>query len=52
MGLIDAVDTLILGANTYAQAKGYWPTPLGRLSCRDRDARPCRHHPGAQGAER
>jgi dihydrofolate reductase len=25
MGLIDAVDTLILGAKTYAQAKGYWP---------------------------
>lgn len=25
MGLIDSVDTLILGANTYAQAKGYWP---------------------------
>lgn len=25
MGLIDSVDTLILGANTYTQAKGYWP---------------------------
>jgi dihydrofolate reductase len=25
MGFIDAVDTLILGANTYAQSKGYWP---------------------------
>jgi dihydrofolate reductase len=25
MGLIDAVDTMILGANTYAQSKGYWP---------------------------
>lgn len=25
MGLIDAVDTLILGANTYAQTKDYWP---------------------------
>ncbi|GAA2844617.1 dihydrofolate reductase family protein [Nonomuraea rubra] len=25
MGLIDAVDTLILGANTYAQSKDYWP---------------------------
>jgi hypothetical protein len=25
MGLIDSVDTMILGANTYAQAKGYWP---------------------------
>jgi hypothetical protein len=25
MGLIDSVDTLILGANTYAQAKDYWP---------------------------
>ena len=25
MGLIDAVDTLILGANTYAQTAGYWP---------------------------
>jgi dihydrofolate reductase len=25
MGLIDSVDTLILGANTYAQSKGYWP---------------------------
>jgi hypothetical protein len=25
MGFIDSVDTLILGANTYAQAKGYWP---------------------------
>lgn len=25
MGLIDSVDTLILGANTYAQSRGYWP---------------------------
>ena len=25
MGLIDSVDTMILGANTYAQAKDYWP---------------------------
>jgi dihydrofolate reductase len=25
MGLIDSVDTMILGANTYAQAKAYWP---------------------------
>ena len=25
MGLIDSVDTMILGADTYAQAKGYWP---------------------------
>jgi dihydrofolate reductase len=25
MGLIDSVDTMILGANTYAQAMGYWP---------------------------
>ena len=25
MGLIDSVDTMILGANTYEQAKGYWP---------------------------
>jgi dihydrofolate reductase len=25
MGFIDAVDTLILGANTYAQSKDYWP---------------------------
>ena len=25
MGLIDSVDTLILGANTYVQAKDYWP---------------------------
>ena len=25
MRLIDSVDTLILGANTYAQAKDYWP---------------------------
>src|SRR5918999_3125192 len=25
MGLIDSVDTLILGANTYAQVKDYWP---------------------------
>jgi dihydrofolate reductase len=25
MGLIDAVDTMILGANTYAQSKDYWP---------------------------
>ena len=24
-GFIDSVDTMILGANTYAQAKGYWP---------------------------
>ena len=26
MGFIDSVDTLILGANTYAQNKDYWPT--------------------------
>lgn len=26
MGFIDSVDTLILGANTYHQSKGYWPT--------------------------
>jgi dihydrofolate reductase len=25
MGFVDSVDTMILGANTYAQAKGYWP---------------------------
>ncbi|MEV0238174.1 dihydrofolate reductase family protein [Nonomuraea sp. NPDC050786] len=25
MGFVDAVDTLILGANTHAQSKGYWP---------------------------
>lgn len=25
MGLIDSVDTLILGANTYLQSKDYWP---------------------------
>lgn len=25
MGFIDSVDTMILGANTYNQAKGYWP---------------------------
>lgn len=25
MGLIDSVDTLILGANTYNMSKGYWP---------------------------
>ncbi|MBQ1442875.1 MAG: dihydrofolate reductase family protein [Renibacterium sp.] len=25
MELIDSVDTMILGANTYAQAKDYWP---------------------------
>jgi len=25
MGFIDSVDTMMLGANTYAQAKGYWP---------------------------
>ncbi len=25
LGLVDAVDTLILGANTYAQSKDYWP---------------------------
>jgi dihydrofolate reductase len=25
MGLIDSVDTMILGASTYAQVKGYWP---------------------------
>jgi hypothetical protein len=24
MGFIDSVDTMILGANTYAQSKGYW----------------------------
>jgi dihydrofolate reductase len=26
MGFIDSVDTMILGANTYAQAKDYWPS--------------------------
>jgi dihydrofolate reductase len=26
MGFIDSVDTMILGATTYALAKGYWPT--------------------------
>jgi hypothetical protein len=25
MGFIDSVDTMILGANTYAQSTGYWP---------------------------
>src|SRR5690606_4533163 len=25
MQLIDSVDTLLLGANTYAQSVGYWP---------------------------
>ncbi|MFC0622857.1 dihydrofolate reductase family protein [Kribbella deserti] len=25
MGFIDSVDTMILGANTYNQTKGYWP---------------------------
>jgi dihydrofolate reductase len=25
MGFIDSVDTMILGANTYAQARSYWP---------------------------
>ena len=25
MGFIDTVDTMILGANTYEQANGYWP---------------------------
>jgi dihydrofolate reductase len=26
LAFIDTVDTMILGANTYAMAKGYWPT--------------------------
>ncbi|TQM04328.1 dihydrofolate reductase family protein [Pseudonocardia kunmingensis] len=25
MGFIDSVDTMVLGANTYAMSKGYWP---------------------------
>jgi dihydrofolate reductase len=25
MGFIDSIDTMILGANTYAQSKDYWP---------------------------
>ncbi|MFD8500420.1 dihydrofolate reductase family protein [Amycolatopsis sp. NPDC059657] len=25
MGFIDSVDTMIIGANTYHQSKGYWP---------------------------
>ncbi|WP_258064690.1 hypothetical protein [Arthrobacter sp. ZGTC131] len=25
MGFIDSVDTMILGANTYAQSRDYWP---------------------------
>jgi dihydrofolate reductase len=28
MGFIDSVDTMILGANTYAQSVGYWPTAV------------------------
>jgi hypothetical protein len=32
MGFIDSVDTMILGANTYAQSKDYWPTPTSRAS--------------------
>ena len=28
MGLIDSVDTMILGANTYAQSKDYWPNAV------------------------
>ena len=26
MGFVDSVDTMILGANTYHQTKGYWPS--------------------------
>jgi len=26
MGFIDSVDTMLLGANTYAQSRDYWPT--------------------------
>jgi dihydrofolate reductase len=26
MGFIDSVDTMVLGANTYAMSKDYWPT--------------------------
>jgi dihydrofolate reductase len=26
MGFIDSVDTMFLGANTYAQSSGYWPS--------------------------
>lgn len=26
MGFIDSVDTMLLGANTYAQSVGYWPS--------------------------
>ena len=26
MGFVDSVDTMILGANTYAQSKDYWPS--------------------------
>lgn len=26
MGFIDTVDTMIIGANTYAMSKDYWPT--------------------------
>lgn len=29
MGFIDSVDTMILGANTYAQTKDYWPNATG-----------------------
>jgi len=28
MGFIDSVDTMILGANTYAQSKDYWPNAV------------------------
>jgi dihydrofolate reductase len=28
MGFVDSVDTLMLGANTYAQTKDYWPSAV------------------------
>ena len=32
MGFIDSVDTMILGANTYAQSRDYWPHARTRAS--------------------
>lgn len=36
MGLINSVDTMILGANTHAEAKGHWPyaDEQGEISAR------------------
>ena len=46
MGFIDSVDTMILGANTYRQTHGYWPTADEQAgTARSSTASPCTSPP-------